>query len=160
MLATASALVSFKGGMQTLTDALVSSIRETGGMNSVLLGSPAVSLSFGRGTSRQSTGEGGGGSVSVALADGTTVTGDHVFMALPAKPAAALLAPHSAVLAGKLDTIEYADMVLVTLAWDKDVLPKELVGFGHLVRTKSYDQSFFLLKYWFRKLSRSHCTVR
>ena len=115
------ALVSFKGGMSTLTNALAEQL-DGQGEGEVRYGAEARSLDF-------SSGEG----VEVGLADGTTLQADHVFCALPGDPTAALLQPHSAALAAEVGAIPYAPVALVTMAWERNVLPQHLVGFGHLV---------------------------
>lgn len=123
------ALVSFSGGMSTLTDALAEELETVGGARDgdggVLYDTEATSLDFSLGDK-----------VGVTLSDGSTIDADHVFCALPGAPAASLLKPHSGMLSDEISGIPYAPVALVTMAWPKDVLPDHLVGFGHLVPFK------------------------
>lgn len=121
-----AALVSFRGGMSTLTDAMASQLGAPADFptptGAVLYGAEAAALDF-------SSPE----AVDVRLADGRVMPAQHIFSTLPAPAAANLLEKHSAELAAELRSIEYAPVALVTLAWDEDVLPVGLRGFGHLV---------------------------
>ena len=128
------ALVSFTGGMSTLTDKLAEELETDGGARDgtggVLYDTEATSLDF------SSTDK-----VGVTLSDGSTIDADHVFCALPGGPAASLLKPHgrhgtAGMLSDEIAAIGYAPVALVTMAWPKDVLPDHLVGFGHLVPFK------------------------
>ena len=66
-------------------------------------------------------------------ADGTSLAADAVVLALPAPAAAALVAPHSAELAGLLGAVAYASVTLVTLCFAAgDVAPLP-PGTGYLV---------------------------
>jgi oxygen-dependent protoporphyrinogen oxidase len=123
-----AALVSFRGGMSTLTESLTKHLDAEKGQDGedaasrVLYGAAVSGLDF-------SSPE----HVTVRCADGRTLQADHVFSALPAPAASALMAPHSKALAAELGDISYAPVALVTMAWDQCVLPPGLIGFGHLV---------------------------
>lgn len=58
---------------------------------------------------------------------------DGVVLAVPAGPAAGLLAPHDAETATLLRGIDHASVALVTLAYPDDAVPGDLVGTGLLV---------------------------
>ncbi|HVX23686.1 MAG TPA: ferrochelatase [Acidimicrobiales bacterium] len=64
---------------------------------------------------------------------GGPVPADAVVLAVPAAPAADLLAPHDADAAALLRGIDYASVALVTLAYPADAVPGGLVGTGLLV---------------------------
>jgi oxygen-dependent protoporphyrinogen oxidase len=61
------------------------------------------------------------------------VQADAVVLALPAGPAAALLAPHDADAAATLRATDYASVAVVTLAYPADAVPDGLHGTGLLV---------------------------
>lgn len=58
---------------------------------------------------------------------------DGAVLTLPARPAAALLAPHDAEVAGHLVQMAYASVAVVTFAFDAGALPDDLSGTGLLV---------------------------
>jgi len=62
-----------------------------------------------------------------------SIDADAVVVAVPAAPAARLLAPHSPVAAVELSSIEYAGMALVTLAFRRADLDPVPAGSGFLV---------------------------
>jgi oxygen-dependent protoporphyrinogen oxidase len=64
---------------------------------------------------------------------GGTVEADGVVLALPAQPAAELLAPLDADAASMLMTMTYASVAVVTLQFPADALPHDLYGTGLLV---------------------------
>jgi protoporphyrinogen oxidase len=61
------------------------------------------------------------------------VEADAVVIAVPARPAARLLAAESPAAAGELNAIEYASMAIVTLAYNANALTRPLRGSGYLV---------------------------
>ncbi|UGQ13785.1 protoporphyrinogen oxidase [Yinghuangia sp. ASG 101] len=61
------------------------------------------------------------------------VDADAVVVAVPAAPAARLLAPHSPVASAELGAVEYAGMAIVTMAFRRADLGTELPGSGFLV---------------------------
>lgn len=63
------------------------------------------------------------------------IAADGVVLAVPAGPAAALLAPLDADAAALLQTVAYASVAVVTLAFPAGTLPPDLYGTGLLVPT-------------------------
>ena len=68
---------------------------------------------------------------------GRTVEADAVVLATPAPATAALLRPHDDEVAGLLDAIDYASVVLVTFRVGADDIPPTLHGTGFLVPRRS-----------------------
>ena len=112
------------GGMASLVGALAAGLQARG--VDVGLDSPAVALG------RAST-----GGWTVASAGGKVVQADAVVLAAPAWAAATLLRPHDDEVAGLLDAIDYASVVLVTFRVGADDIPPTLVGTGFLVPRRS-----------------------
>jgi protoporphyrinogen/coproporphyrinogen III oxidase len=69
----------------------------------------------------------------VLHANDGTVAADGVVLAVPAPPAAMLLAPHDAEVATLLRRIDYATVAVVTLTYPRPAVPDGLVGTGLLV---------------------------
>lgn len=107
-------LVSLRGGMGRLTQALVDDVRD------VLLETPATGI--------ERTAK--GWQVSTPGGD---LTADHVVLATPAYAAAALLRPLSPDLADALDAIPYVDVANLTLAFRPQDVPALPPGTGFLV---------------------------
>jgi oxygen-dependent protoporphyrinogen oxidase len=107
-----AALMSFRDGMCTLTDALAAQLDAPTAEADVLYGVEATGIDF----SSPDV-------VRVKLSDGSSLTTEHVFSALPAGPAAVLLTKHSPALADELRSISFAPVALVTMAWDEAVMP-------------------------------------
>ncbi|OQS04099.1 hypothetical protein THRCLA_03637 [Thraustotheca clavata] len=116
--------LSFKNGMQTLIDGLVSKIETmpntTIQLNTQLksitpLASKQVHLNL--------------------LADGTSqeIVADHVFSAIPARHLAPAIKDSARIAAAAMAQIEYSSVAIVTLAYKTNILPHK--GFGHLVPT-------------------------
>src|ERR1700728_981458 len=114
---------SVDGGMASLVDALAAGLRARGA--DVCLSSPADRL-------ERSPGE----RWTVEYA-GRTIEADAVVLATPAPATAALLRPHDDEVAGLLDAIDYASVVLVTFRVNEDALPPTLHGPGFLVPRRS-----------------------
>ncbi len=114
---------SLDGGMASLVDALAAGLRGRGA--DLRLSSPA---------DRLERSPSGGWLVSSA---GGVVEADAVVLATPAPATAALLRPHDDEVAGLLDTIDYASVVLVTFRVGAEVLPPSLYGTGFLVPRRS-----------------------
>lgn len=114
-----SLFLSFREGVQTLTDRLASLVpREATRLNTRV-----ASLSF----------DGGVRSWSVRLNSGETLTADAVCLALPAYASARLLRATDATLAAELDAIPYASTATVNLAYRRADIPHPLDGFGFVV---------------------------
>jgi protoporphyrinogen/coproporphyrinogen III oxidase len=62
---------------------------------------------------------------------------DGVVLALPARGAGDLLAPHAAVAAELLQSVEYSSVAVVTLSVPRTALPRPLAGTGFLVPRRS-----------------------
>ena len=114
---------SLEGGMASLVDALAAGLRARG--TDVCLSSPADRL-------ERSPGE----RWTVEYA-GQTIEADAVVLATPAPATAALLRPHDDEVAGLLDAIDYASVVLVTFRVNEEDLPPTLHGTGFLVPRRS-----------------------
>eukprot|EP00741_Cyanophora_paradoxa_P000233 tig00000402_g226.t1 len=108
-----AALISFKHGMDTLTEAMAKNTNAR-----VLTKRSVQKLSCAN------------DKVSVLFDDGSSATYDHVFSALPAPLLAPLLESQHADTASKLRSIQYADIAVVSVGFKQRVLP--FSGFGHL----------------------------
>ena len=71
------------------------------------------------------------------VAAGQTFEADAVVLATPAPATAALLRPHDDEVAGLLETIDYASVVLVTFQVGTDDVPDTMHGTGFLVPRRS-----------------------
>ena len=103
---------SLDGGMASLVDALAAGLRARGA--DVCLSSPVDRL-------ERSSSE--GWTVECA---GRAVEADAVVLATPAPATAALVRPHDDEVAGLLDAIDYASVVLVTFRVGEDDIPSTL----------------------------------
>jgi len=106
------------GGTQMLTDTLADEIDRRGG--TIRLGCAA-------------TGVHRVGGSWVIDTDGGPVSADAILLALPAAPAARLLAPHAPEGAATLAELEYASVAMVTVAVRRADLDCDLDGSGFLV---------------------------
>ncbi|MFB8244458.1 protoporphyrinogen oxidase [Streptomyces sp. NPDC055952] len=115
---TGPVFTGLRGGVGTLPLAVAESVRSRGG--EILTGTPATRL--------RRTPEGGW----LVASGERTWRADAVIVAVPAPAAARLLREESPGAAAELDTVEYASMALVTLAYRRDeaALPE---GSGFLV---------------------------
>ncbi|TFD78289.1 protoporphyrinogen oxidase [Cryobacterium fucosi] len=114
---TAAALVTLRGGLGTLIDALAARL----GGDDIRLGSPASLITR------------AGAGYTVALADGTSIEADAVVLATSAGVAADLLGAESPDLAAALADVPYVDVATVCLAYPRSSAPAELDGTGFLV---------------------------
>ena len=114
---------SLDGGMVSLVDALATGLRARGA--DLRLSSPAERLD------RSSSGK------WLVVSAGEVVEADAVVLATPAPATAALLRPHDDEVAGLLDAIDYASVVLVTFRVGADDIPSTLHGTGFLVPRRS-----------------------
>ncbi|MEU5400487.1 protoporphyrinogen oxidase [Streptomyces sp. NPDC005963] len=110
--------LGIEGGVGTLPDAVADAVLAAGG--EILHRTPVRALN------RRSDGW------EVLLAD-RKITADAVVLAVPAGPAATLLAAESPAAAAELDRIEYASMALVTFAFRRPELTGLPAGSGFLV---------------------------
>ena len=113
---------ALRGGMAALVDALVAGLRGRG--VDVRLSAPVERLAR----------HGGGWDVA---ADGQQFAADAVVLATPAPATASLVRPHDDEVAGLLDAIDYASVVLVTFRIRSDQLAGALDGTGFLVPRRS-----------------------
>ena len=114
---------SLDGGMASLVDALAAGLRTRG-----------VDLRLSSSADRLERSSSGGWLVA---STGEVVEADAVVLATPAPATAALLRPHDDEVAGLLDAIDYASVVLVTFRVDADDIPATLHGTGFLVPRRS-----------------------
>ncbi|KAJ3410455.1 hypothetical protein HDV05_003717 [Chytridiales sp. JEL 0842] len=110
-----SSVYSFKGGMQTLTDALVKSL-QTEHRNVKLLTNTAASKVEINDTP------------VVHINNGPTLSADHIISSLPAFGAAPILPSK---IGRILETIKFVDVAVVNLSFSGNVLPVQ--GFGYLI---------------------------
>jgi protoporphyrinogen/coproporphyrinogen III oxidase len=114
-----SLFLSFKDGMQTLTDALAAHLPE----GCVRLNTRVERMRF-DGESRRWI---------LATNTGESISAAGVVVALPAYAAANLLRETDAVLADELDAISYASTATINLAYRREDIPHPLDGFGFVV---------------------------
>jgi oxygen-dependent protoporphyrinogen oxidase len=115
------------GGMASVVDALAAGLRGRG--VDIRLSSPVDRL-------ERSSGGSASGGWTVAAAD-CAVEADAVVLATPAPATATLLRPHDDEVAGLLEAIDYASVVLVTFRVGADDIPAALAGTGFLVPRRS-----------------------
>ncbi len=113
------AFVSLRGGLEWLTSAVAASAALAGTQLRTGLGVRSLEPS--------------GAGVAVGFADGTHARFDAVVVATPANAASALLAGPLPEAARRLNTIPHGTSVLVTLAYPRGRVGRELVGHGYLV---------------------------
>ncbi|MFE2159271.1 protoporphyrinogen oxidase [Streptomyces lydicus] len=116
--ATGPVFMGIDGGIGTLPGAVADAVRAKGG--EIRTGTPATGL--------RRTPDGWHLDV-----DGGRLAADAVVLAVPAPAAARLLADVSAPAAGELGTVEYASMALITMAFRRADLDRQLTGSGFLV---------------------------
>ncbi|MDQ3754519.1 MAG: protoporphyrinogen oxidase [Acidobacteriota bacterium] len=114
-----SMFLSFKEGMQALTDKLAGEFPP----DCVQLNAKVEQLAFDRETNRWQLNIDGGASLAA----------DAVCIALPAHAAAKLLRATDAEIAAELDQIPYASTATVNLAYRRADIPHPLDGFGFVV---------------------------
>jgi len=107
--------VTLAGGMQRLTDALVASLRATPEVCTLRASTPVTALAF-------PPTSGALPAVRLTTAAGTW-HGERVVLALPAHASARLLRDTDAPLADLLETIPYAPVATVNLAWPRAACP-------------------------------------
>ncbi len=112
-----SPLVTLRGGLATLIDALAARLAG----DDIRLGSPASLIT------RTESG------YTVLLADGTSIEADAVVLATSAAVAVGLLGAESPALAVSLAEIPYVDVATVCLAYPSAAVPTDLDGTGFLV---------------------------
>ncbi len=113
--------ISFKNGIQTLTDALVEALGQR-----VVLNAPV------KGVERNDRG------YRVAIAGGESLQADVVIVALPARVMSGLLADVDAPLADALGEIEFGSTATVAYAWPETAVRHPLDAFGFVVPTKEH----------------------
>lgn len=111
--------VSLRGGMDRLTDALVASAQVAGA--DLRTGHRVRSLMR------------AGNGVTARFADGSFGRFDATILAAPAPVAAALLADELPAAARALDAVAHGTSILVSLAYPRAAVGRELVGHGYLV---------------------------
>ncbi|MYX07526.1 protoporphyrinogen oxidase [Streptomyces sp. SID8375] len=116
---TPPVFMGIDGGIGTLPAAVADAVRRAGG--EILLGTPVEEL-------RWAAGEGW----RIRLGD-RTIAADAVVMAAPAGAAAGLLRAACPAAATALDTVDYASMALVTMAFRRADLDRVPDGSGFLV---------------------------
>ncbi len=113
--------LSFRGGMDELVEGLVRYLEGTGRVT-LRAGVAARSLRAPRAAGP-----------ALTLADGTTLVGDAVVLALPARASAALLAPLDSMVARELLAIPHGSTATVTLAVAAADVPRALDATGYVV---------------------------
>jgi oxygen-dependent protoporphyrinogen oxidase len=124
--ATGSAFFSLPTGLEELVEALERALAATGRVT-LRRGAPVRAL--------RAPGAGcdGPGIAAVRLADGSTLTGDAVVLALPVREVAALLAPVDTPLARDLRGIPLGSTATVTLGYAAADVPRRLDATGYVV---------------------------
>lgn len=117
--ASGSMFLSFRNGMQSLTDALLAASAESAN----LLHTAATKVQKEPGAWRVHTNEG-------------SVEADHVVLACPAYAAAELLETSAPELAAELAQIPYSSAILASLVYERSSVSHPLNGFGFLVPRK------------------------
>ncbi|HSW46161.1 MAG TPA: protoporphyrinogen oxidase [Phycisphaerae bacterium] len=112
-----SMFVSFRDGMTTLTDKLVSLLPAGG----VRTGAPVARV------------EKTGSRWRVVLEDGSAETADAVVLASPAYASAGMLKDLDASLVAELSSIKYASSATMTMGFDRQQVKHTLDGFGFVV---------------------------
>ena len=110
---------SLRGGMDTLIDALADSLADAGA--GIRTGLAVDTLAR------------AGAGVTATFADGTTGRYDAVILATPAPVAAALLEDEAPGASRALRAIPHGTSILVTLAYPRVSVGREIVGHGYLV---------------------------
>jgi oxygen-dependent protoporphyrinogen oxidase len=123
--ATGSAFFSMPTGLEELIEALERALAATGRVT-IRRGAPVRAL-------RGPGGAGESGIAAVRLADGATLTGDAIVLALPVREAAVLLAPLDTALARDLRGIPLGSTATVTLAYPTRDVPRALDATGYVV---------------------------
>jgi oxygen-dependent protoporphyrinogen oxidase len=113
-------LTSFREGIQSLPDALATSLGDI-----VRPGSPVISV-----------GKGGAAPYLVKCSDGSELEADLVIVASPAFAAAEMLAALDSGIAGKLRQIPYASMTVICFGYSRGQIARSLDGFGYLIPKK------------------------
>jgi oxygen-dependent protoporphyrinogen oxidase len=116
---------SFKGGLQELSDAIVASLPPER-----LHGGSAVRTMAPRGAGASGAGS---GAYALQLADGRRVVADAVVLATPAWASGDLLRTVAPLPAAGLSSIEYVSTATASLAFRRDQVGHDLVGFGFVV---------------------------
>jgi oxygen-dependent protoporphyrinogen oxidase len=120
-----SLFLSFDGGMQMLTDALVAALPP----GTARTGTTVEAIDFDPETRRWNLRL----AASDATRGGETIAADGVCLALPAHASARLAAGVDAELAAELGNIPYASTATVNLAFRRADIPHPLDGFGFVV---------------------------
>ncbi|MGW9431543.1 protoporphyrinogen oxidase [Streptomyces decoyicus] len=116
--ATGPVFMGIEGGIGTLPGAVADAVRAKGG--EIRTGTPVTAV-------RRSA---QGWQLDL---DGAALTADAVVLATPAHATARLLAPVCGPAAAELDSVEYASMALVTMAFRRADVEERLTGSGFLV---------------------------
>jgi oxygen-dependent protoporphyrinogen oxidase len=115
------AMVSLRGGLSGLTDALAGSLSDV----EICTGTPVTRL--------ERAGAGFGAGFVVGLADGSVLTADAVVLATPAFGAAALVEQIAPGAGEPLRAIPYVDVATVILAYPRAAAPPSFQATGFLV---------------------------
>ena len=113
---TGSIFLSFRDGMQSLTDGLAQAIAGTTNIVHAEAGSLQLTNNGWR-----------------ARIGNDSVQTDHIVLACPAHTSARLLETAAPELARELGAIPYSSAILTTLVYDRSKVPQPLNGFGFLV---------------------------
>jgi oxygen-dependent protoporphyrinogen oxidase len=126
-------LLSFKRGLQTLTDALAHAIT-TSGKGEIHTNSPCSGI-----TSNADH------TWTVHTQRGETFVCENLILATPAAVAARLLEPIDAPLAEQLSQIEYPPVTSVVMGFNRPQIAHPLDGFGLLIPSKEHKQTLGVL---------------
>ncbi len=126
-------LLSFKRGLQTLTDALAQAIT-TSGKGEIHTNSPCSGIS-----------PNADNTWTVHSQLGDTFTCKNLILTVPAAVAARLLEPFDLALAAQLKPIEYPPIASVVMGFDRAQVAHPLDGFGLLIPSKEQKQTLGVL---------------
>ncbi len=126
-------LISFKQGLQTLTNALATAITRTG-HGEVRLQSHCVNL---KRTEEQTW--------QIKTQQGECFSCNHLVLTTPADVTATLLEPLDTALAEQLNTIQYPPVASVVMGFERHQVAHPLDGFGLLIPSKEHKQTLGVL---------------
>ncbi|MBN2855070.1 MAG: protoporphyrinogen oxidase [Halothiobacillaceae bacterium] len=126
-------LLSFKKGLQTLTDALACAIT-TSGKGEIHTNSPCSGII-----------PNADNSWTVHTELGDSFTCKNLILTVPAAVAARLLEPFDLALAEQLNPIEYPPIASVVMGFNRDQVAHPLDGFGLLIPSKEHKQTLGVL---------------
>ncbi len=118
------AFVTLQGGLQVLSDAVISKLP----VERLRVGCPVETIAK------------SGGHYQITFTNGTTIKANAIIMATPAHVTAKLIRNFATELAQRLDQIEYVSTATVSLGYHRSDIPHVLDGSGFLVSHQEVDR--------------------